>query len=122
MLSFLLRIINPLSRILDSIDKSTDAGTEREKARLEAVKSFATVQASMVNGPGKWLLALFIIPLGLWFTAVIVYSILWCAGCAYPQSWTIAALPKPLDEWAGWIIASMFGYGAAVMGAGMFRR
>lgn len=30
-------------------------------------------------------------------------------GCAYPQDWTIAALPPPLDEWAGAIIIAIFG-------------
>jgi len=122
MLSFLLSLISPLSRILDSIDKSTDAGTEREKAKLEAVKSFATVQASMVNGPGKWLLALFVVPLGLHFWFVIIYGWFWCAKCMFPQPWEIAALPPSIAPWGAWIIASLFGFGAAVMGAGIFKR
>lgn len=112
----------PLSRVLDTIDKKTDAGVERDKARLTAIQSFAQTQASMMNGPGRWLLALFIVPLGAWFTSVIVYSMLFCAGCAFPQDFTIAALPRPLDEWSGWIIVSLFGYGAAIQGAGIFRR
>jgi len=37
------------------------------------------------------------------------YSVLWCADCAYPQPWTIAALPPPLDAWAGAIVLSIFG-------------
>ncbi len=58
---------------------------------------------------GLWLMLLFAVPLGLWFTAVCVYSVLWCAGCASPMGWTIAALPAPLDEWAGLIVVSIFG-------------
>lgn len=122
MLSFLLSLISPLSRILDTIDKRTDAGVEREKARLEAIQAFAQTQATMMAGPGRWLMALFIVPLGAWFASVTVYSMLFCAGCVFPQQWTIAALPKPLDEWSGWIIMALFGYGAALSGAGMFKR
>lgn len=103
-----------LKRVLASIDNATNNETERERARLEAVQAFAQAQASMMNGPGRWLLALFVVPLGTWFTAVIVYSILFCKDCAFPQDFTIAALPPPLDQWAGWIIMSMFAYGAAV--------
>lgn len=102
-----------IDRILNSIDKATDSATERDKARIAALETFARAQVDMTNGPGRWLLALFIVPLGVWFASVIVYSILFCRGCAYPQDWTIAALPAPLDEWAGWIIMSMFAYGAA---------
>lgn len=58
---------------------------------------------------GFWLMLLFAVPLAFWFSAVVVYSVLWCQGCAYPQAWSIAALPAPLSEWAGVIIVSIFG-------------
>ena len=112
----------PLSRVLDTIDNRSDNETDRQEARLEAIKSFAQTQAAMINGPGRWLLALFIVPTGAWYTSVVVYSMLFCAGCAFPQDWTIARLPEPLGEWGGWIVMSMFGYGAALAGAGMFKR
>ena len=67
---------------------------------------------------GFVLMLLFSVPLAVWFAAVVVYSILWCAGCAYPQEWTIAALPPPLDAWAGAIVVSIFG----VVGLDRFRR
>ena len=104
----------PLGRILDTIDKRTDAGTERERIKTAAVEEFARQQVATVNGPGRWLLLFFIAPLGAWFTAVCVYSILWCSKCAFPQAWSIAALPAPLDQWSGWIVMSLFGYGAAL--------
>jgi hypothetical protein len=122
MLGFLLKLINPLGRILDTIDKRTDAGLERDKAKLAAMTSFASTQAAMMAGPGRWLLALFIVPLGVYFAAIIVYSMLWCRGCAFPQNWSIAALPPPLNEWSGWIVMSMFAYGGAVSAAGIFKR
>jgi hypothetical protein len=67
---------------------------------------------------GFWLMLLFAIPLAIWWGAVILYSILWCSRCAYPQTWVIAALPAPLDEWAGLIVMSIFG----VIGLTQFRR
>ncbi|MCJ8311306.1 MAG: hypothetical protein MJH08_19840, partial [Hyphomicrobiales bacterium] len=59
-------------------------------------------------GRGWWFPLFFIAPLGLWFTSVCLYSILFCQNCALPQAWTIAKLPSPLDEWSGWIISSLF--------------
>jgi hypothetical protein len=122
MISFLLSLINPLSKVLGTINRSIDNETEREKARLAAIVEFSKAQADMLNGPGKWLLALFIVPLGFWFSAVCIYSVFWCAGCAFPMDWTIAALPKPLDEWSGWIVMSLFGYGTALGTARILRR
>ncbi len=61
---------------------------------------------------------LFAVPLAIWWAAVLIYSVLWCAGCAYPQDWTIAALPPPLDDWAGLIVMAIFG----VIGLDRFRR
>lgn len=103
-----------LSRILDTIDKTTDAGVERDKARLEAVQSYARAQVDMVNGPGRWLLSLFVVPLGFWFTMVCFHTVFWCQECMFPQVWKIGNLPDPLNEWSGWIITSLFGYGAAL--------
>ena len=112
----------PLGRILDTVDRSANNETEREKARLTAIQKFADTQVSMMNGPGKWLLLFFIAPLGFWFSAVCVYSVLWCKGCAYPQAWTIAALPPPLDAWAGAIISALFAGGFAVQAVTRLRK
>lgn len=112
----------PLGRILDTIDKSGDNETEREKARLVAIQKFAETQVTLLNGPGKWLTLFFIAPLGFWFTAVCVYSVLWCRGCAFPQDWTIAALPAPLDAWAGAIISALFAGGFAVQAVTRLRK
>lgn len=98
----------PLDRILQSVDKAGDNETERQKMRLEAVNQYVRAQVAILTGPGWWFPLFFIIPLGLWFAAVCIYSILFCKLCAFPQSWTIAALPPPLDEWAGIIVSSLF--------------
>jgi len=119
MLGFILSLISPLSRILRTVDAKIESETERKRIKADLVAKAAEQQTAMLNGPGRWLHALFIVPLGLWFASVLIYSLLLCKGCVYPVDWTIAALPKPLDEWAGWIVMSMFGYGVALA---IFRR
>lgn len=98
----------PLDRILSSVDHKVDSATERERIKTKAVETYIDAQARVLTGRGWWFPLFFIAPLGVWFASVCVYSILFCAGCAYPQSWSIAALPAPLNEWAGVIIGSLF--------------
>src|SRR5690606_3841652 len=98
----------PLSRILDSVDKSIDNATERERIKTEAVPSYVSAQASIANSRQWWFQILFLAPARFWFAAECNYSVHWCRGCAWPQRWTIAALPRPLDDWMGWIVGSLF--------------
>jgi hypothetical protein len=98
----------PLGRILDTIDKNTDATTERERIKTEAVQTYVNAQAQVLTGRGWFFPLFFLVPAGLWFSAVCIYSILWCRGCIYPQPWTIAALPPPLDQWMAGIVGSLF--------------
>ena len=59
---------------------------------------------------------LFAAPLALWFCSVVVYSVFWHQNGPFPQDWDIAALPQPLDTWAGWIITFIFGVGGYMQG------
>lgn len=97
-----------LSRILSTVDHKIDNETDRERIKTKAVETYIDAQTKVLTGRGWWFPLFFIAPLGLWFGSVCIYSILWCASCAYPQPWSVAALPKPLDEWAGIIIGSLF--------------
>lgn len=97
-----------LDRILSSIDHKIDNTTERERIKTEAVSQYVKAHVAIANSRQWWFPILFLAPAGFWFGAVCVYSVLWCAGCAYPQTWTVAALPAPLDEWMGVIVASLF--------------
>lgn len=97
-----------LDRILTSIDKKVDNDTERERIKTEAVRTYVNAQVQIANSRQWWFPILFLAPAGFWFAAVCIYSVLWCANCAYPQTWTIAALPAPLNEWMGWIVSSLF--------------
>lgn len=107
-----------LDRVLDTVDRRVAAESDRERLRAEVVREHIRHRGDWMRAGGFWLILLFAGPLAIWFAAVVVYSILWCAGCAYPQDWHIAALPPPLDEWGGLILAAALG----VVGLDRIRR
>lgn len=107
-----------LDRVFDTVDKRIEAQTDRERLKADIIMEHYRTRPDFMKAGGFWLMLLFAIPLAIWWAAVIVYSIFWCAGCAYPQPWTIAALPPPLDQWAGLIVMSIFG----VIGLTQFRK
>ena len=98
-----------LTKALDSVDKHINAQTDREKIKADIIKTHLTTRASFMKAGGFVLMLLFAAPLAFWFASVCIYSVFFCVACAYPKTWSIAALPAPLDEWAGLIIASIFG-------------
>lgn len=106
-LSFLTS--GPLDRILSTVDKRIEAQTDKERIKAEIIKTHFETRSGFMQAGGFWLMLLFAAPLAFWFAAVCVYSVFWCAGCAYPQEWTIAALPPPLDEWSAQIVIAIFG-------------
>lgn len=105
----------PLARIMDTVDKNIAAGVDREKLKTDLAQSYLTAQTRVLSGHGWWFPLFFLAPAGFWFASVCVYSVLWCHACAFPQTWTVAALPAPLDQWEGWIVSSMFVGGAGSM-------
>lgn len=98
-----------LDRVLDTVDKRVDAQTDRDRLKADLIKTHMQTREGFMRAGGFWLMFMFAAPLALWFAAVLVYSVLWCAGCAFPQTWTIAALPAPLDDWSGAMITAIFG-------------
>jgi hypothetical protein len=120
MIAALLRWLGggALDRVLSSVDRHIEAQTDREKVKADLLREHLRTRGDFMRAGGFWLMLLFAAPLALWWTAVLLYSMLWCARCAYPQPWIIAALPAPLDEWAGLIVLSIFG----VIGVSNFRR
>lgn len=107
-----------LDRVLDTVDKRIAAETDRETIKAEIIKEHYRTRADFMRAGGFWLMLIFAAPLAAWWTAVLVYSVLWCQGCAFPQQWSVAALPAPLDEWAGLIVVAIFG----VLGVDRLRR
>lgn len=98
----------PLDRLFKTIDTSIDNETERERIKADLAKSYLSAQVSVLTGRGWWFPILFLVPAGLWFGSVCLYSILFCKGCIFPQAWSIAALPPPLNDWMGAIVGSLF--------------
>lgn len=97
-----------LDRILKTVDTKISNDTTREAVKADLVADYMRAQVAILTGRGWWFPLFFIAPLGMWFASVCIYSMLFCARCAFPQSWSIAALPAPLDEWSGIIIGSLF--------------
>ena len=98
-----------LDLALDTIDRKVQSETDREKLKADVLRTHLTTRPDFMRAGGLWLMLLFAVPLAFWFAAVVIYSVLWCQGCAYPQAWSIAALPPPLDGYAGMIVLSIFG-------------
>lgn len=92
-----------LDRVLTTVDRRVAAQTDREKLKADLILEAYRTRAGFMKAGGFVLMLLFALPVAFWFAAVCLYSVFWCRGCAYPQDWSIAALPPPLDEW-GWII------------------
>ncbi len=94
-----------LDRILETVDKRMDNETEKEKIKAEITKTYVQAQANLLVGRTWWFQLLFVVPLGLWWTSCAIDSIMisfdWWAH-------TTAALPSPLDTWAGLIISALF--------------
>jgi len=97
-----------LDRVLTTVEHRVDNVTERERIKTEAVQTYVKAHVDIANSRQWFFPLFFLIPAGFWFAAVCVYSVLWCMACAWPQTWTIAALPAPLNEWMGWIVTSLF--------------
>lgn len=98
-----------LDRVLETVDRSIDATTDRERIKAEIIAQHYQHRAGFMQAGGFALMLIFAAPLAFWFAAVCVYSVFWCAGCAYPQEWSIAALPPPLDQWSAQIVIAIFG-------------
>lgn len=92
-------------KILDMINTKMDNDVLREELKADVTKTWITAQANLLVGRTWWFQLLFVIPLGLWFSSVILDSILgsfdWYDHVTY-------SLPSPIDDWAGWIISALF--------------
>lgn len=109
MLQFAWPIIQLLiDKFSDYQLKRADTETERMRIRAETEQNKDKWKAVILSRGAWWFQLFFIIPLALWFAMVLLYSAFWCRGCMFPQPWTIAALPPPLDVWAGVIIGFLF--------------
>jgi hypothetical protein len=120
MIGFLARLFGGglLDRVLDTVDRRVAADADKERVKADLIAEHMRTRPDFMRAGGFWLMALFAVPLAVWFGAVCLYSLLWCRLCAFPQTWSIAALPPPLDQWSGLMVTSLFG----VVGLANFRR
>lgn len=99
----------PLGRAFDLAEKRLKNQNDREKLKADLIAEHMRTRPGFMQAGGFVLMLLFAAPLAFWFAAVCVYSVFWCADCAFPQTWTIAALPPPLDQWSAQIVIAIFG-------------
>jgi hypothetical protein len=102
-----------LDRVMAFLEHRMDAETERDRLTrdvvIEAVRAEIEARKAardiVLAEQGWWVTAmvrpLFVYPLIAWWAAVIADSI-------FAFAWDVAALPAPLDEWSGWIVAAYF--------------
>jgi hypothetical protein len=91
-----------LKNILATIDKGFDDEVRKEEIKADVTKTIVNAQANLLVGRTWWFQLFFVIPLGFWWTAVIVDSVFQIGN------WDVAALPPPLDDWAAYIISALF--------------
>jgi len=111
-----------VDRTLEFMERRASEQTGRERIRADVeiqhiraavddIRIMADLQKAKYAVPWFWIFAsLFVGPLALWWSAVVLDSI-------FLFSWNVAALPKPLDEWAAQIVGWLFfvGGGAAFL-------
>lgn len=98
-----------LDRVLDSVDKKVSAQADKDRIKADIIIAHHQTRAGFMQAGGFVLMFMFAAPLAFWFAAVCVYSVLWCQGCIFPQDWTVAALPSPVNNWSAQIIMAIFG-------------
>ena len=101
---FVLKIFTggSLNTILNTIEKYVDKQETRDQLQADVTKTWINAQANLLVGRTWWFQLLFVIPLGFWWSAVIMDSV-------FQFSWLeVAKLPDPLDDWATWMISALF--------------
>ena len=128
-LSFLLKLGagGLVDRTLQYMEKKAELENGREKIRAEVtiehiraavqeIRIMAELEKQKLGNPMFWIfLAVFILPFGAWWTAVILDTIF-----LFPN-WSVGELPPQLAPWAGRIIAWLFFTGGTLTAIRMTR-
>lgn len=107
LLSFLPTVLGwltggSLNKILQTIEKTIDNQQTRDQLQADVTKTWINAQANLLVGRTWWFQLFFVVPLGFWWSAVIIDSVF-----QFPN-WNVATLPPPLDNWAAWIVSALF--------------
>lgn len=114
MIQFLVGLVNPLSRILRTIENNTDNETERQRIVGDVISRYvaadAETRAAAMQSRIFWYVwAVFALPIGFWLGAIALDSVFLFSG-------QISDLPPSVKPYATQIITSIFGAGGAVAG------
>lgn len=91
-----------LGKILDTIEKGMDDEVKKEEIKAEVTKTWINAQANLLVGRTWWFQLFFVIPLGVYWAALLWVN-------AFPfLGWTVHALPSPYYEWAAGIVSALF--------------
>lgn len=91
-----------LESILKTIDKGMDDEAAKEQVKADVTKKWIDRQADLLVGRTWWFQLFFVVPLGIYWSALLYVS-------AFPHwGWTVEALPGPYYEWAAGIISALF--------------
>lgn len=111
-----------VDRALDTVDKKIENETNRDKIKGDIIQEHLRTRSEWLRSGGFWLLVGWSTPALFWYGSVSVYSVLWCSGCIFPQDWTIAALPSPLDQWGNQIMLASIGALGLTQVGGVFKK
>lgn len=91
-----------LESILNTIDRGMDNEAKKEEVKAEVTKKWIDAQANLLVGRTWWFQLFFVVPLGVYWSALLWVS-------AFPVlGWEVAALPSPYYEWAAGIVSALF--------------
>lgn len=91
-----------LEKILDTIEHKIDDETKKEEIKADVTKTWINAQASLLVGRTWWFQLFFVLPLGVYWSALLWVS-------AFPMlGWEVKALPSPYYEWAAGIVSALF--------------
>ena len=121
-LAFILQVLSgpTINRVLDHLDTTARSGSDADRlsaqvtseqirAVVENNRTMADFNKAKLSHLAFWaLISLFVVPLGLWWAAVLADSI-------FNLPFQIADLPNPhMREWAGDMIRWLFYVGTGV--------
>lgn len=91
-----------LETILNTINKNVDAGVERERIKGEVTKKWIEAQANLLVGRTWWFQLFFVIPAGVYWSALLFVS-------AFPAvGWEVFRLPGFAEEIYFMIVSALF--------------
>jgi hypothetical protein len=92
-----------LESILKTIDRGMESGDKKETIKAEVTKKWIDAQAGLLVGRTWWFQLFFVIPLGIYWSALLLASIQFG-----PTGLVVHPIPSPYYEWAAGIISALF--------------